>query len=274
MALAAFIAASSNITGSDPQTVARQLGPVTTLLAWLGPINILLGLFNLIPGFPLDGGRILRAALWSATKDLRKATAWAAGAGRVTGWMFIAAGVAMALGAELPFFGTGLISGLWLIFIGWFLNSAAANSYQQTVVRNLLEDVPVFRLMRLNVPTVAPTLPVSHLVYDYVMGADERAFPVMEGDRLVGMVCLEDIRKVPREEWDRVTVGEIMTDANHLDVVTASEDAGDALEKLTRRDVGQAPVIENGRLVGLLRRRDILKWLELQSGLALPGPSR
>jgi Zn-dependent protease/CBS domain-containing protein len=245
LALAAFSAAMSNITGQDPETVARQLGPLTTLLAWLGP-----------------------------TKDLRKATAWAAGVGRLTGWMFIAAGVAMALGAQLPFFGTGLISGLWLIFIGWFLNSAAVNSYQQTVVRDLLEDVPVFRLMRLNVPTVAPTLTVNHLVYDYVMGADERAFPVMEGDRLVGLVCLEDIRKVPREAWERVTVGEIMTDANHLDTVAASEDAGDALEKLTRRDVAQAPVVENGRLVGLLRRRDILKWLELQSGFALPRPSR
>jgi Zn-dependent protease/CBS domain-containing protein len=274
LALAAFSAATSNITGQDPETVARQLGPVTTLLAWLGPINILLGLFNLIPGFPLDGGRILRAALWSVTKDLRKATAWAAGVGRLTGWMFIGAGVAMALGAQLPFFGTGLISGLWLIFIGWFLNSAAVNSYQQTVVRDLLEDVPVFRLMRLNVPTVGPTLTVNHLVYDYVMGAEERAFPVMEGDRLVGLVCLEDIRKVPREAWERVTVGEIMTDANHLDTVAASEDVGDALEKLTRRDVGQAPVVENGRLVGLLRRRDILKWLELQSGFALPRPSR
>jgi Zn-dependent protease/CBS domain-containing protein len=268
LALAAFSIASSDITGGDPQSVARRLGPVTTLLAWLGPINIILGIFNLIPGFPLDGGRILRAALWGWTGDLRRATAWAAGIGRLTGWMFIAAGIAMSLGARLPFFGTGLISGLWLIFIGWFLNSAAASSYQQTVVRNILEDVPVFRLMRLNVPTVTPSLPVSHLVYDYVMGADERAFPVMEGDQLVGMVCMKDIRKVPREEWDRVTVGEIMTDASHLDVVTASEDAGNALEKLTRRDVGQAPVVENGRLVGLLRRRDILKWLELQSGFA------
>jgi CBS domain-containing protein len=128
--------------------------------------------------------------------------------------------------------------------------------------------------MRLNVPTVTPTLPVSRLVYDYVMGADERAFPVMDGERLVGLVCLEDIRKIPREAWDHTTVGEIMTDANHLDVVAPSEDAGDALEKLTRRDVRQAPVVEDGRLVGLLRRRDILKWLELQSGFALPGPSR
>jgi Zn-dependent protease/CBS domain-containing protein len=268
LALAAFSIANAHITDGDPQTMARRLGPVTTLLAWLGPINIILGLFNLIPGFPLDGGRILRSALWSWTKDLRKATAWAAGIGRLTGWLFIAAGIAMGLGARLPFFGTGLISGLWLIFIGWFLNSAAASSYQQTVVRNILEDVPVFRLMRLNVPTVSPSLLVSHLVYDHMMGADERAFPVMEGDQLVGMVSMKDIRKVPREEWDRVTVGEIMTDASHLDVVTASEDAGNALEKLTRSDVSQAPVVENGRLVGLLRRRDILKWLELQSGFA------
>ncbi|MGH9934729.1 MAG: site-2 protease family protein [Blastocatellia bacterium] len=271
LAMATFSIARSSASFPDSQAAISQFGPVTTLLAWLGPINILLGLFNLIPGFPLDGGRILRSALWSVTKDLRKATAWATGAGRLVGWLFIAAGVSMVLGAQLPFFGTGLVSGLWLIFIGWFLNSAAVNSYQQTVVRDLLEDVPVFRLMRPNVPTVAPTLSVSHLVYDYVIGADERAFPVMEGERLVGLVCLEDIRKVPRDAWEFTTVGEIMTDSNHLDVVAASEDSSAALEKLTRRDVRQVPVVENGRLVGLLRRRDILKWLEMQSGFALPG---
>jgi len=274
LALATFGVMRSGATAHDAESVISRLGPVTTLLAWLGPINILLGIFNLIPGFPLDGGRILRSALWKATNDLRKATAWATGAGRVVGWLFIFAGVAMAFGVRLPFFGTGLISGLWLIFIGWFLNSAAASSYQQAVVRNLLGDVPVFRLMRLNVPTVAPSLPLNRLVYEYVMGTDERAFPVMDGERLLGLVCLEDIRKVPREAWEHTTVGEVMTDTGHLDVVNPSEDAGDALEKLTRRDVRQAPVVENGRLVGLLRRRDILKWLELQSGFALPGASR
>src|SRR5262249_40095241 len=112
LALAAFSVARSSLVGADPQAAIRQFGPVTTLLSWLGPINILLGLFNLIPGFPLDGGRILRSALWNATKDLRKATAWATGVGRLVGWLFIAVGVAMVFGARLPFFGTGLVSGL------------------------------------------------------------------------------------------------------------------------------------------------------------------
>jgi Zn-dependent protease/CBS domain-containing protein len=273
MGLVSFSAARSNTPVSDAQEAIRHFGPVTTLLAWLGPVNVLIGLFNLVPGFPLDGGRMLRAGLWSATKNLHKATALATGVGRMVGWLFIMAGVAMVFGVNLPFFGTGLVSGLWLIFIGWFLSSAARSSYQQSVVRDLLDEVPVFRLMRPNVPTVTPSLSVSHLIYDYVMGTDERAFPVMEEDRLVGLVCLEDIRKVPKEDWESTKVEEIMTDVNHLDVVAASEGAGEALEKLTRRDVRQAPVVENGRLVGLLRRRDILKWLEMQSGFALPGSS-
>lgn len=255
---------------SNPQQAISQLGPVSTLLLWLGPVNIFLGLFNLIPGFPLDGGRILRSILWKMSGNLQKATSWAAGVGRMFGLLFIIVGVAMVFGVRLPVFGAGLVSGLWLVFIGWFLNYAARTTYQQTVIRDLLEDVPVFRLMRSDVPTVSPNISVSDLVYDHLMGTDEHGFPVMVGDRLVGLVCLQDIRKVPREAWERTTVGQIMTRADQLDVVAAQEDASDALEKLTRRDVRQAPVVDNGRLVGLLRRRDILKWLDLQSGPALP----
>ena len=163
------------------------------------------------------------------------------------------------------------MSGLWLVFIGWFLNNAAVSSYQQIIIRELLEEVPVERLMRGNVPTVAPDLLVSNLVYDRMMRSDERAFPVVEDDRMLGLVCLEDVRKLPREAWNDTTVSEIMTRAEQLAVATPREDANTALDKLARRDVRQMPVIENGQVVGLLRRRDIMKWLQLQSGFMVGG---
>ena len=251
-----------------PVATLSRLTPLSTVLLWLGPINILVGIFNLIPGFPLDGGRILRSILWAATNNLRKATRWASGVGQVIAWLFIIAGMAMAFGVRVPFFGTGLINGLWLMFIGWFLNGAASQSYRQIVIQDLLEDVPVARLMRDEVPTVPPDLPVSSLVYNFIMGTGESAFPVVAGDRIVGLVSLEDIRKIPRDAWDRTPVSEIMTRVEQLAVVTPQEDAGEALNQLERRDVRQIPVVQDGHLVGLLRRRDITRWLQLHSGFA------
>lgn len=254
--------------GARPEAAIAQLDPLSTLLLWLGPINILVGIFNLIPGFPLDGGRILRSILWSITNSLRQATRWASYVGQAIAWLMIIAGIAMVFGIRIPFLGRGLIGGLWLAFIGWFLNNAAVQSYQQVVINDILEGVPVARLMRADVPTVSPDIPVSALVYDHVMGTDERAFPVLEGDRLVGLVTLEDVRQVPRSEWDITTVGSIMTPANELDVVTPREDASEALSKLMRRDVRQVPVTENSHLIGIVRRRDIVRWLQLHSDMA------
>jgi Zn-dependent protease/CBS domain-containing protein len=275
LALGAFFLMLSRFSIGDLSTVlpessemVSQLSPLSTLLLWLGSINILLGIFNLIPGFPLDGGRVLRSLLWMATGSLRKATRWASGTGQAIAWIFIVTGVVMIFGARIPFFGTGLINGLWLILIGWFLNGAAIAGYRQIVIRDLLEDVPVERLMRSEVPVVPPDLSVSDLVYQWIIGTDERAFPVLAGERLVGLVCLEDARKLPREAWNSTTVEQIMTRAEQLDVVSPREDANEAFEKLTRRDVRQVPVIQDGHLVGLLRRRDIVKWLQLHSELA------
>jgi Zn-dependent protease len=253
-----------------PARMLAGLSPLSTLLLWLGPINIILGLFNLIPAFPLDGGRVLRSILWAATDNLRQATRWATVISQGVAWLLILAGVAMAFGVSIPFLGRGLISGLWLAFIGWFLNNAAAQSYQQVVVDDMLEGVRVNRLMKSTAQSVAPDLRVSDLVYDYVMGSDDRAFPVVVEDRLVGLVCLEDIRKLPRSDWGNASVAQIMTPADQLDVVSPQEDATEALQKLARRDVRQMPVVQNGRLVGMLRRRDILRWLELQSNMT-PG---
>jgi Zn-dependent protease/CBS domain-containing protein len=251
-----------------PVETFSQLTPLSTLLLWLGPINIFVGLFNLIPGFPLDGGRILRSILWAATKNLRKAPRWAAGVGHVIAWLFIISGIAMVFGATVPFFGTGLINGLWLIFIGWFLNGAASKSYHQVVIQDLLEDVPVALLMRKNVPAVPPDLSVSNLVYKLILGTGESAFPVVLGDRIVGLVSLEDVRKVPRDAWDRTNVSDIMTRSEQLAVVTPQENVSEALNQLEQRDVRQVPVVQDGRLIGLLRRRDIMRWLQTQSDFA------
>lgn len=266
----AFIALSGAAAGSiglagGPANLIAGLNPLATLLLWLGPINLLVGLFNLIPGFPLDGGRVLRSILWAITHNLRRATRWASAVGQGVAWLMIAAGIAMVFGLDLPILGTGLISGLWLAFIGWFLNNAAAQSYQQVVIEDALDGVPVVQLMRTNPPAVPATISVGSLVQDYIMGTDDQSFPVMDGDQLAGIVTLEDVQKVPHAQWTATTVRQIMTPADKMAEVTPDEDAAEAMRELTERDVRQLPVVSDGRLVGMLRRRDIARWLQLHS---------
>ncbi len=164
-----------------PFNLISRLDPLETLLVWLGPVNILVGLFNLIPSFPLDGGRILRSILWTITRNLRRATHWASVIGQGVAWLMILAGIAMIFGVRVPYFGTGFINGLWLAFIGWFLNSAAAQSYQQVVIEDMLAGIPVSQLMRTNPRAVPGFISVGNLVQDYMMGNDEQSFPVMNG---------------------------------------------------------------------------------------------
>jgi Zn-dependent protease/predicted transcriptional regulator len=245
----------------------ERANPVSTLLLWLGPINIAVGVFNLVPGFPLDGGRVLRAIVWALTGNLRKASKLAARTGQAVAWIFIIAGLSMAFGMRVPLLGTGFTGGLWLAFIGWFLNNAAASSYQQVLIRDLLDGVPVTRLMRSNTPSVSPAVSVSQLVNDHMMNSDERCFPVVDNDRMLGLVCFEDIRKLPRDQWQTSSVTEIMTPADHLEVVTPQADAAEALNRLGAKDIRQVPVVDHGHLLGILRRRDILRYLQLQSQL-------
>ncbi|MBI2892350.1 MAG: site-2 protease family protein [Deltaproteobacteria bacterium] len=251
--------------GAQAIQVVRAAGPAATVLLWLGPINIVLGLFNLVPAFPLDGGRVLRALLWLATKSLRRAMLWATRLGQLFAWLLIFSGIAMIFGGRVPLLGGGVVQGLWLTFIGWFLNSAAVMSWERLVVRDSLANVPVSRVMRPEVVSVGPEITVEALVTSYVLGTDQRAFPVLEADSLVGIVTLSDVRRVPQDAWAATTVRQIMTAADELSVVRPSEGAAEALQKLTRRDIDQVPVVEEGHLVGILRRRDIMKWLELQT---------
>ncbi|MDQ4078661.1 MAG: site-2 protease family protein [Chloroflexota bacterium] len=251
----------------DPMNMLAQLNPLATLLFWLGPINIILGIFNLIPGFPLDGGRILRSILWAATDNLRRATRWAARVGQAIAWLFILMGIAMVFGAEIPIFGTGLLGGLWLAFIGWFLNTAAVQSYQQVVIQDVLEDVPVSRLMLTDIATVPPSIPVSALTYDHIMGSNERAFPVVDDGHMVGLVTLDDVRKVSRDEWESTAISDIMTPVDELATVTPEDESAEALRELAQREIRQLPVVQDGDLAGLIRRDDIVRWLQLHSEL-------
>ncbi|MBE0411692.1 MAG: site-2 protease family protein [Anaerolineales bacterium] len=262
--ISSTLAGDIAIEGLSATQFLAGLGPFASLFLWLGSINILLAVFNLVPGFPLDGGRVLRSILWAVTGNLKRSTRLASMVGQGIAWVFIIAGIAMAFGFAIPPFQPSLIGGLWLAFIGWFLNMAAAQSYQQVVIRDLLEGVNVERLMRREPPIVSPYTEINHLVDDFIMRTDEHAFPVVDEDRLVGIICLDDVRKVPRSEWEHKQVGDVMTPYERLEFVGPREDAMEAFQRIQSRDIRQLPVIDRGELVGLLRRRDILKWLELQ----------
>lgn len=259
------------MSGGDPahpEHLVRMAGPVATILLWLGPLNFLLAIFNLVPGFPLDGGRLLRAVLWSATGDLDKATRWASGAGRAVGWALMTIGVLMAFGFWVPFFGTGLGSGIWVALIGWFLHHAARASYLALRVRTKLSHVPIRDVMRSNLDTVTPEMTIAELVRNHVMRSDQTSFPVLEGSDLVGVISTRDIQVVPSDQWPWVTVRQVMIPASEVPQVEADADASQALDCLAERDMEQLPVVDHGRLSGFVRRQDILKWLSLQ-----PEPS-
>jgi Zn-dependent protease len=271
VALAGLVAGPIVIDRETPGEALRSLGPLATLLLWLGPVNVMLGLFNLVPGFPLDGGRVLRAAMWGATGDLRRATRLASRAGQGFAWLLVGTGVAMMLGLRVPLFGTGLVGGLWLVFIGWFLNNAAVRSYRQLVVRASLEDVPVERIMRTRLVSVAPETPVSTLVDDLVMASGQRAFPVEDGGRFAGLVALRDLHGLGRAAWERTRVADVMIPVERLVTVPPGERAAEVLDLLGRRDVNQVPVIDSGRLLGLVRREDVLRWLALHAEGGIAG---
>jgi Zn-dependent protease len=260
--------AAQGSPGPDLARLLAHLDPGATLLLWLGQVNIVLALFNLVPAFPLDGGRVLRAILWGVTHDLRRATRWASALGQAFAWLLIAAGIAMALGISLPYFGSGAANGIWLAFIGWFLNNAALMSYRQLLTRELLHDVPVGRLMLTGLETVWPDMPLDMLISNFLMRSDQRAFPVLEGQRLAGLICQRDVERLPPAQRHAGSVRDVMKPVDQLVVAHADDDAFDVLNLLAQRDINQVLVVEDGRAAGLVRRADILRWLALHGSPA------
>jgi Zn-dependent protease/CBS domain-containing protein len=247
----------------DPRMFARTLSAPATLLFWLGPVNILLAIFNLLPGFPLDGGRVLRAILWRATGDMDRATRWSSTVGRLLAFALMFVGVLMIFGRTFPLLGGGVAQGLWLLFIGWFLHVAALSSYQQVALRRMFQGMPVSRLVRSGSPPIDASASLQEAADRFLESAD-RCLPVVDQDRFVGLICLSDLARVPRSMWAVRPVATAMTPMNMLATTSPSEDVAEAFGKLAGREVDQLPVVEDGQVRGFLRRGDVLRWLELQ----------
>lgn len=258
-----FLARDLPIDPDYPELFLGGLGPGAVLLLWLGQINLILTLLNLIPGFPLDGGRLLRAALWGITGDLRGATRHALQAGQFFSWLLMATGLAMLLDIPVPIFGAGLINGLWVMMIGWFLHSAAVMSYQRLLLGSALDSVPVSRVMDSEWVSIKGETPVSDLVERYLLAGAQHAYPVLEAGSLAGLVSRRDLSKVPRKDWPHTPVRDIMTPVDRLRGVAPDSSAADAMVTLGRQGVNQLPVFHQGQMRGLVSRENILKLLSI-----------
>jgi len=226
---------------------------VTAVLEYLGTLNFILAAFNLIPGFPLDGGRILRAALWGWKGSLRRATRISA---RIGGWV----GIGLAALGILQLFTGNPIGGMWWVLIGVFLRNAAEQSYQQLLLRRALGGEPVRRFMQRNPVTVPRHISLRDLVEDYVYRSYFKMFPVMDDDRLVGCITTDHVKAVPREAWDRESVGAIAERCSPDNTVSPDLDAMAALGTMSRTGRSRLLVVEGNRLVGVLTLKDLLQF--------------
>jgi Zn-dependent protease len=262
MALAGPVA--SLVLGGIFLAIGHWLGGVPEFIKVMsrlvGQINILLAGFNLIPGFPLDGGRVLRSLLWWQSQDLRRATRIASNIGRGVGYLFI------IIGIVLIFMGNW-INGLWLAFIGWFLENAASASYRQLALQDILKGHKVRELMTQDCPIVSPALTIQQLVNEQILTSGRRCFPVVQSDRVLGLITIHDIKKVAREQWPTKTVGEVMTPFANLKSVGPDEDLATALRILTEQNINQLPVVKDGNIVGMIARDNLLSFISVRSEL-------
>jgi Zn-dependent protease/CBS domain-containing protein len=244
---------------------AAGAGPeVYGVAAFLATINIILATFNLLPGFPLDGGRLLRAALWHLHGDMRRATRTASRAGEVLAYALMALGVLQALSGYV-------LGGIWLLFIGWFLRNAAVASYSQLLVRDALQSVAAADLMTPWPDTVPPELSLQEMVDNFFMHYRHQAYPVVRGAEPVGLVTLEQVRRVPRDDWATRTVADVMTPAAGI-VVAPDTPINLMLEQMHAAGAYRVLVVGGGALLGIISSSDIASWIRHTRELDLPAP--
>jgi len=230
---------------------------VTGVASYLALINFVLAVFNLFPGFPLDGGRLFRALVWHRTGDVSRATRIATNGGKVFGYML------MVLGFLNMFSGNGL-GGVWLVFIGWFVRMAAESSYAQHVLRRSLEGVRARDVMSPDPRTIEPGATLQRFLQDHVLAGRHHSYPVSAHGRALGLMTLDRVRAVPKEEWGTRSVHEAMIPISSGITVAPHASVADAMLKLNESPVGRILVTEGDRLLGIISQADVARWLERQ----------
>ena len=248
------------VTGALAFLVRDVDDRLQAILEYLSFVNVLLAVFNTLPGFPLDGGRVLRSIAWKKTGSFRRATRVAAGVGEMFGYGLIAIGFFLLLSGNL-------LNGLWMMFIGWFLLGAARNETANLQLEGVLKRLTARDVMRTDFPTVVPGLPIQDVVDEHMVGQGERAVMVALGGAVSGILTVSDVRRVPKPEWRNTPAQRVMTPRDQITTVEPHTPAVDVLLLLGERQLNQVPVLEDGRMVGLVTRREILERLQLAETL-------
>lgn len=237
----------------DPEAAVAAMSPLVTACIWLGSVNMMLAIFNLVPGFPLDGGRVFRAVIWWWSGDPVRATRVASNGGRAVGWMIIALGFYNILALKN-------LGGLWLILIGWFLTHIARASYTQMITERSLRSVKVGDVMRTRFETVPADATLEEFVEDYLLRSSQQLWPVVDGSEHLGIVSFNDAARVSPEQRRQHRVRDLVSGIDERGVLDADDMASTALRQLG--GIGDQPVavVRDGRIVGLVRAGDILRW--------------
>lgn len=253
--------------------VLQRMSPLAAatgaLLQYLATVNAIVLVFNMIPAFPLDGGRVFRAILWSSTGSYLKGTRIAGWVGISFAWFLFVSGFFMVL---LP--GGNLLSGMWLFFLGMFLQNAAHSSMAYAQIQQLLTGVQVHEMMRPEPVMLAANQSLDQVVEQYFLHYPFKAYPVVEGDRLIGMLTLRGLQEVPRNEWESLHAGDVAERYGRVPALRPEEPALNALRRMAESGHGRLPVVEHGRVVGLLSRKDIMDFLEIRAELAETAQKR
>ena len=231
-------------------------GGIKALFSYLAQINLIIGVFNLIPGFPMDGGRVLRSVIWEKKKNFYYATQKASSIGQKIALFFIIFGIFSIF--------TGIQGGLWLMLIGWFLYTAAQASYQKSTLQETLSGVKVKDIMTRDIVSLSPLISIDEAVNAYFLRYGYGGFPVIEGEKFLGIVTLKEIKEVPRENWSRVKVSDVFVSHSTRWEVASEEDIMKALELMITEDKGRIAVTKSKGLIGLITRNGIARYVQIR----------